>query len=135
MSLSFALLVSGQPCTDQASLSALRFCKAALDSGHSVYRVFFFNDGVHCANRFITPPQDEISVPKQWQALQQEFAIDLVVCVSSALRRGIVDAKEAERYELGGHNMADGFTIGGLGQWVDACIQADRVVRFGSNTQ
>ncbi len=131
MSLSFALLVSGQPCTDQASLTALRFCQAALDSGHQIYRVFFFNDGVHCANRFITPPQDEVAVPIQWTSLQERYELDLVVCISSALRRGIVDDKEAARYELDGHNLAKGFTIGGLGQWVDACIHADRIIRFG----
>ncbi len=135
MSLSFALLVSGQPCTDQSSLTALRFCQAALDSGHQIYRVFFFNDGVHCANRFTRPPQDEIAVPKQWTNLQKTFDLDLVVCISSALRRGIVDAKEAARYELDGHNLADGFSIGGLGQWVDACQNADRVIRFGGNAQ
>ena len=135
MSLSFALLVSGQPGTDQASLTALRFCQAVLASGHQIYRVFFFNDGVHCANRFITPPQDEIAVPKQWTSLQQNFDLDLVVCISSALRRGIVDAKEASRYDLDGHNLAEGFSIGGLGQWVDACLNADRVIRFGGNAQ
>ena len=90
---------------------------------------------MHCANRFTTPPQDEIAVPKQWTNLQKTFDLDLVVCISSALRRGIVDAKEAARYELDGHNLADGFSIGGLGQWVDACQNADRVIRFGGNAQ
>jgi tRNA 2-thiouridine synthesizing protein D len=134
MSLSFALLVTGQPHTDQSSLTALRFCQATLDRGHSIYRVFFFNDGVHCGNRFITPPQDEIAIPLQWQTLQQEHELDLLVCVSSALRRGVIDAKEAERYDINGHNLAKGFAIGGLGQWVDACINADRIVRFGRSS-
>lgn len=132
MSLCFAILVTGQPYSDQSSKTALQFCKAIVERQHRIYRVFFFNDGVHCANSFITPPQDEKSIPSQWQVLQQEHDLDLVICVSSALRRGVIDQKEAQRYEVSGHNMAGGFNIGGLGQWVDACIQADRVVRFGN---
>ncbi|MBQ0760434.1 MAG: sulfurtransferase complex subunit TusD [Gammaproteobacteria bacterium] len=132
MSLCFAILVTGQPYSDQSSKTALQFCKALIASQHRICRVFFFNDGVHCANSFITPPQDEHAIPKQWQALQQDYDLDLVVCVSSALRRGIIDQKEAQRYEIDGHNMATGFSIGGLGQWVDACINADRVIRFGN---
>jgi tRNA 2-thiouridine synthesizing protein D len=132
MSLCFAILVTGQPYSDQSSKTALQFCKAIIERQHRIYRVFFFNDGVHCANNFITPPQDEKSIPTQWQALQQEHELDLVVCVSSALRRGVIDQKEAERYDVSGHNMASGFNIGGLGQWVDACMHADRVIRFGN---
>ncbi|MEX1665832.1 sulfurtransferase complex subunit TusD [Zhongshania arctica] len=132
MSLCFAVLITGQPYSDQSSKTALQFCKAIIEREHRIYRVFFFNDGVHCANSFITPPQDEKSIPSQWQAFQREHELDLVVCVSSALRRGVIDQKEAERYDIGGHNMANGFNIGGLGQWVDACIQADRVIRFGN---
>lgn len=132
MSLCFAILVTGQPYSDQSSHTALQFCKAVIEREHRIYRVFFFNDGVHCANSFITPPQDELSIPAQWQSLQKEHELDLVVCVSSALRRGVVDEKEAQRYEIPGQNMAAGFNIGGLGQWVDACISADRIVRFGN---
>tara|TARA_R110001592_G_scaffold217488_15_gene471304 strand:+ start:4336 stop:4734 length:399 start_codon:yes stop_codon:yes gene_type:complete len=132
VSLCFAVLITGQPYSDQSSKTALQFCKAIIEREHRIYRVFFFNDGVHCANSFITPPQDEKSIPSQWQAFQREHELDLVVCVSSALRRGVIDQKEAERYDIGGHNMANGFNIGGLGQWVDACIQADRVIRFGN---
>ncbi|WP_295877597.1 sulfurtransferase complex subunit TusD [uncultured Zhongshania sp.] len=132
MSLCFAILVTGQSYSDQSSATALRFCKAVLARQHQIYRVFFFNDGVHCANSYITPPQDEKALPDQWQQLQREHELDLVVCVSSALKRGIIDEKEAQRYEIGGHNMAEGFSIGGLGQWVDACINADRIIRFGN---
>ena len=132
MSLCFAILVTGQPYSDQSSKTALQFCKALIEHQHGIYRVFFFNDGVHCANSFITPPQDEQAIPRQWQALQKEHDLDLVICVSSALRRGVIDQKEAHRYDVTGHNMAEGFNIGGLGQWVDACINADRVIRFGS---
>ncbi|CAA0089422.1 Putative sulfurtransferase DsrE [Zhongshania aliphaticivorans] len=132
MSLCFAILVTGQPYSDQSSQTALDFCKAIIERHHTIYRVFFFNDGVHCANRLITPPQDETSISKQWLTLQGSHNLDMVVCVSSALRRGIIDQKEAERYNLDSHNMSQGFSIGGLGQWVDACINADRIIRFGS---
>jgi len=43
-----------------------------------------------------------------------------VVCVAAALRRGIKD-------EI----LEEGFRISGLGQLVEAGIQADRMVVFG----
>ena len=56
--------------------------------------------------------------------------IELIVCVASALRRGILDATESERYEKSDHNLAPGFEISGLGQLIDSSLSADRLVTF-----
>lgn len=129
--MQFSLLILGSPYTSQSATTALRFAKAALDSGHDIYRVFFYNDGVNTGNSLITPPQDEVNIPKQWQLLSQEYDIDLVICVSSALKRGIIDSTEAKRYEKETHNLYSTFEISGLGQLVDANSQSDRLVTFG----
>jgi tRNA 2-thiouridine synthesizing protein D len=127
---SFAIIVRGAPYTSQASLSAYRFANAVLESGHSVYRLFFYQDGVYNASAQIVPPQDEMHLPKAWQQLIATHELDAVVCVASALKRGVVDDKEAARYELACGSVLPGFVISGLGQLVDATITADRVVTF-----
>jgi tRNA 2-thiouridine synthesizing protein D len=127
----FSLAVYAAPSV-QASDSAYRFATALLAQGYTLYRVFFYIDGVHHGNEFITPPQDEINLSTRWQQLAQTHDVDLVICIASALRRGILDETEAERYEKSGYNLAPGFTIGGLGQLLDAAVTSDRLITFGS---
>lgn len=127
----FSLLVLGAPYSSQSTHTALRFTQAAIDSGHQVYRVFFYHDAVHCANQLSCPPQDELNIPEKWQQLAEQHNIDLVSCVASALKRGVVNAQEAERYEKPASNLADGFDMSGLGQLVDANLHSDRLVSFG----
>ena len=129
--MKFAIVVHGAPYSSEACLSALKFAKAVLASGHSINRVFFYHDGVHTANRLIAPPQDEAPVSEQWQELGSGNNIELIACIASCLRRGILDETEADRYDKSGSNIATGFTISGLGQLIDASINADRIVTFG----
>ncbi|MDB6062106.1 MAG: sulfurtransferase TusD [Verrucomicrobiaceae bacterium] len=127
----FALMVLGAPASSQCPQTALTFARAAIDAGHRVLRVFFFHDGVHCGSNLLVPPADQHSVAMHWSELAAQQNIDLVVCVASALKRGIVDAAESRRYDKAANNLHAGFELSGLGQWVDACINADRVVTFG----
>jgi tRNA 2-thiouridine synthesizing protein D len=129
--MKFAIVVHGAPYSSEACLSALKFAKAVLASGHSINRVFFYHDGVHTANRLIAPPQDEALVSEQWQELGSGNNIELIACIASCLRRGVLDETEADRYDKSGSNIATGFTISGLGQLIDASINADRIVTFG----
>ena len=118
--MKFGILVNEGPFTHQASDSAYRFAVAALARGHEIYRVFFYNDGVYNANRLSEPQSDDRNLVALWSKLGKENNIDLVVCVAAALRRGIKDEV-----------LQDGFRISGLGQLVEAGIQADRLVVFG----
>jgi tRNA 2-thiouridine synthesizing protein D len=128
----FSILVQDAPYASQASASALHFAQAALDSGHAIHRLFFYQGGVLNASALIVPPQDELHLPRAWQTLITRHGIDAVVCVSSALRYGVLSAAEAERYERGAASLLSGFTISGLGQWVDAMLHADRHLVFRS---
>ena len=118
--MKIGLLINEGPFTHQASDTAYRFTVAALAKGHEIYRVFFYNDGVYNCNKLSQPQTDDRNLVALWSALGTENDIDLVVCVAAALRRGVKD-------EI----MADGFRISGLGQLVEAGIQADRMVVFG----
>jgi tRNA 2-thiouridine synthesizing protein D len=128
-SLQFALLVLGGTGT-QAQVSALNFARAALAGGHRILRVFFFSEGVTAGSAQTVPVPDSDAIAVQWSALAGAHAIDLVVCATSAVRRGVLDAGEAARYDRA-VTLQPGFDISGLGQWVEACLLADRTVMFG----
>jgi tRNA 2-thiouridine synthesizing protein D len=127
----FGILVNEGPYTHQASDSAYQFAKAALAKGHEIFRVFFYNDGVNNGSRLTVPPQDDRNLQKAWSELAEKHKLDLVVCIAAAQRRGILDANEAKRHGKGVDNLAPGFRISGLGQLVEAGIEADRLVVFG----
>ena len=127
----FSIVVHAPPYSSEAAGTALRFAKAVLRAGHEIYRIFFFADGVHNANRLTVVSRDEINLQDQWRQLIQNHGLDGTVCVSSAINRGIVDAEQAERHELDGSSMHPEFTIGGLGLLIDACRNSDRTVSFG----
>jgi tRNA 2-thiouridine synthesizing protein D len=129
--MKFGILINEGPYQHQASDSAYQFTKAALEKGHEIFRVFFYHDGVQNATRLTAPPQDDRNVTALWSALAKEHNLDLVVCVAAALRRGILDENEAKRNGKDAHNLADGFRISGLGQLIEAGIQADRLMVFG----
>ena len=125
------IVVNEGPYTHQASDSAYRFTKAALEKGHEIFRVFFYHDGVNNGTRLSVPPQDERNLQRLWSDLAAEHRLDLVVCVAAAQRRGILDSDEARRHGKDGDNLAPGFRISGLGQLIEAGIQSDRLVVFG----
>jgi tRNA 2-thiouridine synthesizing protein D len=127
----FGILINEGPYTHQASDSAYNFTKAALERGHEIFRVFFYNDGVNNGSRLGVPPQDDRNITKQWSELAEQYDLDLVVCIAAAQRRGLLDADEAKRHGKDADNIAPGFRISGLGQLIEAGIQSDRLVTFG----
>lgn len=129
--MNFSLLILGAPYSDQSVKTALRFAKAVVTTNNTIYRIFFYHDAVNNGNRLITPPQGEISIPNEWQRLATDNNIDLVVCIASALKRGVLDLTEADRYDQSSDNLHPGYNLSGLGQLVDASIVSDRVVTFG----
>ena len=118
--MKIGVIVNEGPFTHQASDSAYHFTKAALEKGHEVPRVFFYYDGVNNANKLSSPQSDDRNLVRLWSELGKEHGIELIVCVAAGLRRGMKE-------EL----LADGFTISGLGQLIEAGIAADRLVVFG----
>ena len=129
--MKFSILVNEGPYTHEAADTAYQFVKAALAKGHEIYRVFFYHDGVNNGTRLTVPPQDDRNIVKRWSDLAAQHKLDLVVCIAAAQRRGLMDAAEAKRNGKDADNIAPGFRISGLGQLIEAGIQADRLVVFG----
>jgi tRNA 2-thiouridine synthesizing protein D len=118
--MKFGIVVNEGPYQHQASDTAYLFCKAAIEKGHEVWRVFFYHDGVYNASKLTEPPQDDRNIVNRWSKLNEEHGVDLVVCVAASLRRGIKE-----------ENLAKGFRISGLGQVVEAGVKTDRLLVFG----
>lgn len=127
-----SVLVLGAPFSSQSSYSAYRYTKAALESGHEIHRVFFYQDGIHSSSALATPPQDEFDVYKAWQTLQSKYDLDCVTCIAAAARRGMINAEEAKRHEKAANNLAKNFALSGLGQLVEATAKSERLITFGA---
>lgn len=130
--MKYAIQVNASPYASMVGLSALRFAATALAADHQILRVFFYQEGVYQAFRHALPPDDEINISSLWTDLANSHQVDLVVCISAAQRRGLLCDDEARRQGLNeGLFLADGFRIAGLGQWLEASLQADRCITFG----
>ncbi|MEM9742666.1 MAG: sulfurtransferase complex subunit TusD [Pseudomonadota bacterium] len=128
--LTYALQVQGTLPDSTAALTALRFARAALDAGHRVSRVFFYNGGAAIANDLAVVEQDEPDLAAQWLQLAHVHDIELTVCVAAGQRRGVLGEAERDRYEKSAHSLRAGFAIVGLGELIDAGIHADRLITF-----
>ena len=129
--MKFSIVIYAAPYSAESAATALRFAQSLIEQGHELYRLFFFGDGVHNASKLTVVAQDEINLQQQWSKLIEEHDIDSVICVSSALRRGVLDQTEADRHELGTACAYESSEVAGLGQLVDAARYSDRVVNFG----
>ncbi|MCZ6831434.1 MAG: sulfurtransferase complex subunit TusD [Gammaproteobacteria bacterium] len=129
--MKISLLVLASPYASQSADTAWHYAQAAAHAGHELYRVFFYHEAVYHGSRLSVPAQDEIDRVQRWAELAERSGAELVLCVASALKRGILDDTEANRYERGAHSIHPAFVIAGLGQLVDASVHSDRLLTFG----
>lgn len=122
----FAVVVSAPP---EPGAQPLRLVDALLAGGHAVSRVFFLRDGVRHG-------EAGSAMANAWAALQARHpALELALCVGAAERRGM-PAPATDLGEVGaagahaGTGQTTGFVHLGLGQFVSALAEADRVVDF-----
>jgi len=119
------------PAHAPSSRRALLFAQAVLAGGHEIVRLFFYQDGVHSASSNVVTPQDEVDIAAQWRQFVTENQLDGVVCIAAALRRGVLNAEEADRYSRAAANLQAPWDLSGLGQLHDAVQSADRLICFG----
>ncbi|MCH8542956.1 MAG: sulfurtransferase complex subunit TusD [Alcanivorax sp.] len=122
--MQYSLLVTAGP-DSPAAASALNMAEALLARGHSLFRIFFYRQGVFIASRLPCAAAGETAPEKEscarWQAFLREHDLEGVVCVGAAQRRG-----------LASDDMAAGFSLAGLGLWAEAVASSDRVLSFGA---
>ncbi|MBT8765032.1 sulfurtransferase complex subunit TusD [Metapseudomonas boanensis] len=130
--MKFAIALFAPPHAP-SSRRALRFAQAALEGGHEIVRLFFYQEGVHSASANVVSSQDELDFSSEWSRFVREHQLDGIVCIAAALRRGVLNSKEAQRYDRPAANLAEGWELSGLGQLHEAAQLADRLVCFGGN--
>jgi tRNA 2-thiouridine synthesizing protein D len=128
--MNFAIVVHGDPTSSAAPANALRFATAVLARGHRIERVFFYHDAVVLADALAVTPQDEADIGAAWAEFGRREDVELAVCVAAALRRGVLGEADAQRYARACASLREPFQIVGLGQLIDAAINADRLVTF-----
>jgi len=96
-------------------------------------RLFFYQDGVHNASDNLVTAQDEADTAQQWRQFIETQQLDAVVCIASALRRGLLSQEEAARHGRRCANLKEPWQLSGLGQLHEAAQQADRLLCFGGN--
>ncbi|MBA6327397.1 sulfurtransferase complex subunit TusD [Colwellia sp. MB02u-6] len=119
-------LVVTTPPNSNLTTTAINLVKAAFDSGVSIIGVFFYQDGVLNAAKYLSIPSDEFQTLAQWQQLNSEYNVPLYLCISAAEKRGLSD-------ELNNHessNIDSAFTVSGLGELVELTSKAERVVQL-----
>ena len=127
--MKLALIITGAPDSSQAAVSAWHTANAALTAGHQLVRVFLHGEGVRLAGPSPVSPDPASHWHQKWSDLILTHNIPATACVGSALRRGLVDEREAARHQRAA-NMLDGWALGGLGDWVEAEYEADRLIHF-----
>ena len=128
--MQFTLLVTASPYQSYSAKDALDFALNALTMGHSIHTVFFQGEGTHCGNTLLLPGQDEINLVEAWSTLGSEHDIKLIACISSAIRRGIFDEAESQRYDKACANLAPQFQLGGLGDLIQRVNESEKLITF-----
>ncbi|MBM7074521.1 sulfurtransferase complex subunit TusD [Shewanella sp. 202IG2-18] len=126
----FLIQVTCPAYGSSTAFRALKFTETVLKAGHCVSKIFFYQDGVSHANELICPASDEFNVNKSWQVLARKYDIELICCVSAALRRGVVAEIEAQEEGLTQYNVSEPFVMAGIGELVTGLEKADKVVTF-----
>jgi len=124
------ILVTGGVYSNQAGYSAWQFCSAALTAGHHIAQVFFYQDAVSQGSVLTVPMDDEFDAPSRWVALSKQHGIKLVVCLSAAERRGLLNSDQAKEFAKPAANLHCQFEIAGLGALHQAALESDRMVTF-----
>lgn len=125
-----AILVTAPAYGSQGSASAYLFAQAAIESGHQIQGIFFYQQGVSNANQLALPASDEDNLVQGWATLATKHHFSLDVCISAALRRGVIDQGSAQEHQLSAYNLDAPFAMTGLGQLAELASQADRLVQF-----
>ena len=128
---SITMLILGSPYANTSTQTALQFAQAVLSRGHTITRIFFYHEAATVGNALSISAQDENNLPAAWQTFIQQQQLDAVICIASGLKRGIIDAEEASRYQKAQHNLHPAIELSGLGQWVDAVSCSDKHIVFG----
>lgn len=124
-----SLMITTAPFLGVQHALALRFVRQWLASGNRIKRVFFYGDATLVANANIQPPQGQVSLTEQWAQWAHTSGVPLQVCIANAIRRGLLDQDEAQRYNKA-QTLHPAFELVGLGELAAVGMDGDKLVQF-----
>lgn len=125
--MDYVLAIKSPVYGSQGAYLAYQVAEELLQAKHNIRQVFFFQEGVSNANALVNPASDEINLIEKWQKLAELHRLQLHLCIAAAQRRGIVDEQTSSSATT---NLAQGFTLAGLGEFSQAVLKADRLITF-----
>jgi tRNA 2-thiouridine synthesizing protein D len=102
---------------NESAYLAYLLAEKIMAAGHEISQIFFFQNGVSNALATVLPASDEFHLPQHWRQFSQKNDVPLHLCISAAARRGVVE-----------QNLADGFTLAGLGEFSQVMMTCDRLL-------
>ncbi|BGI50872.1 MAG: sulfurtransferase complex subunit TusD [Arsenophonus endosymbiont of Ceratovacuna japonica] len=128
--LTYCLLVTEPAYGNQQAINAWKFANTLIMEGYILNTIFFYQNGVYNGNKLMLPANDEFNLLIEWKKLAKKTGCKLNICVSAALRRGIIDKTEAKNNNLFCNNLDEDFVLSGLDSLAEAMLICDRTVQF-----
>lgn len=125
--MDYVLAIKSPVYGSQGAFLAYQVAEELLQAKHNIRQVFFFQEGVSNANAFVNPASDEVNLVEMWKKLTELHRVPLHLCIAAAQRRGVVDEQISASAT---YNLAEGFTLAGLGEFSQAVLKADRLLTF-----
>lgn len=128
--MKYTIVIQCKPEKKSVLSAAIEFIEALYRSNHQINQVFFYGEGVYLADSNCVVAQDEVDYAQKLKALLAHHEIPNTVCIATAIKRGVLDEREQQRYEKLGRAVEAPFELGGLGQLIESCAASDRTITF-----
>lgn len=125
--LNYTIILTQSPALSESHTTAQRLVAELIINGDKIDRVFFYQDAAYIGLKSQIPGQGLHASFEGWLNLQQQQDFPLQICIANALRRGVIDNTEANRYEAL-ETLHSGFQLCGLGEIAEACQSSDRII-------
>lgn len=124
LNASYVIMITHAPDHTEKALQALAAVRQVLiEEGH-IEQIFFYGPAVSYANCFLGYPSGLPDLQQEWLNLAAEREIPLVVCSTVGSQYGLNALSPPEG------NLQDGFTAGGLTEFVSTLAGADHLLQL-----
>lgn len=126
----YSVLITSPPFNGDSAQRALSFIKGVISNGDTINHVFFYGDGVYHTNSLMLETGDSLFTYGEWKNLSSAHNVNLMVCITAAVKRGIVSQQEAKENGMGQSNLQAPFQQAGLGEFFTSLHNCERLVQF-----
>ena len=128
--MNYSLLITA-PANDLLThRRAMAFAEALFEAKHSIRMIFFYGASTSVGLASRVKAQNPRIGRIDWNAFAEKINTRLTLCISSALNEGVFDKTEASRMKTKS-TIASGFEIAGMGSFIEAIDESDRLMTFG----